>query len=71
MTSIEFSPLAPHDLAFSVSASIHLYNGSSLTPKSFSPLSSFSDVAYSPSFRCDGQLLAAGGESGLVQVRPF
>ncbi|ONK56326.1 uncharacterized protein A4U43_C10F6860 [Asparagus officinalis] len=68
VTSIEFSPLAPHDLAFSVSASIHLYSGSSLTPKSFSPLGSFSDVAYSPSFRCDGQLLAAGGESGLVQV---
>lgn len=68
VTSIEYSPVAPHDLAFAVSASIHLYNGSLLEPKSFSPLTSFSDVAYSPSFRCDGQLLAAGGESGLVQV---
>ncbi|KAJ6828317.1 protein SLOW WALKER 1 [Iris pallida] len=67
VTSLEFSPAAPHDLAVSVSASVRLYGGSSLEPKPFS-LTSFSDVAYSPSFRCDGKLLAAGGKSGVVQV---
>ncbi|KAG0473747.1 hypothetical protein HPP92_015604 [Vanilla planifolia] len=68
VTSLEFSPASPFDLAAASSASIHLFDGNSLSPKSHSPLSSFSDVAYSPSFRCDGALLACGGESGLVQV---
>ncbi|XP_072976239.1 protein SLOW WALKER 1 [Typha angustifolia] len=70
VTFLEFSPVPPFDLAAAVSASVHLFSGDSpdLSPKPFSPLSSFSDVAYSPSFRCDGSLLAAGGESGIVQV---
>lgn len=68
VTSFEFSPIHPFDLAAASSAAIHLFDGASLSPKSHSPLSSFSDIAYSPSFRCDGALLAAGGETGLVQV---
>ncbi|KAK8969049.1 WD-40 repeat-containing protein MSI1 [Platanthera guangdongensis] len=68
VTSLEFSPVYPFDLAAASSAAIHLFDGVTLSPKSHSPLSSFSDVAYSPSFRCDGALLATGGESGLVQV---
>ncbi|KAL0916182.1 hypothetical protein M5K25_013673 [Dendrobium thyrsiflorum] len=68
VTSLDFSPNHPFDLAAACSTAVHLFDGSSLSPKSHSPLSSFTDVAYSPSFRCDGALLAAGGESGLVQV---
>ncbi|CAA7408429.1 unnamed protein product [Spirodela intermedia] len=69
VTHLEFSPASPYDLAASVSANVNLYGGSpDLSPKSFSPLQHFEDVAYSPSFRCDGALLAAGGQSGLVQI---
>ncbi|XP_008792521.2 protein SLOW WALKER 1 [Phoenix dactylifera] len=68
VTALEFSPVPPHDLAAASSAAVYLFDGATLSPKPFSPLSSFSDVAYSPSFRCDGALLAAGGESGIVQV---
>ncbi|KAG6534960.1 protein SLOW WALKER 1-like [Zingiber officinale] len=71
VTALEFSPVAPFHLAAACSAAVHLYDGGSspsLAPLPHSPLSGFSDVAYSPSFRCDGSLLAAGGESGLVQV---
>ncbi|CAA6671335.1 unnamed protein product [Spirodela intermedia] len=69
VTHLEFSPVSPYDLAASVSANVNLYGGSpDLSPKSFSPLQHFEDVAYSPSFRCDGALLAAGGQSGLVQI---
>ncbi|XP_020599587.1 protein SLOW WALKER 1 [Phalaenopsis equestris] len=68
VTSLEFSPSPPFDLVAASSAALHLFDGASLSPKAHSPISSFTDVAYSPSFRCDGALLAAGGESGLVQV---
>lgn len=33
-----------------------------------STISAFKDIAYSASFRFDGKLIAAGGESGIVQV---
>ncbi|CAL9128713.1 unnamed protein product [Musa acuminata var. zebrina] len=71
VTALEFSPVAPYHVAAACSAAVHLFDGAaspSLAPLPHSPLSGFSDVAYSPSFRCDGALLAAGGESGLVQV---
>ncbi|XP_039114220.1 protein SLOW WALKER 1 [Dioscorea cayenensis subsp. rotundata] len=69
VSSLDFSPTAPHDLAVAASASIHLLDGSSISPKPYSPLSSgFSDLAHSPSFRSDGALLAAGDSSGLVHV---
>ncbi|WOK96376.1 hypothetical protein Cni_G05083 [Canna indica] len=71
VTALEFSPVAPFHLAAACSAAVHLFDGASspaLAPLPHSPLTSFSDIAYSPSFRCDGALLAAGGESGLVQV---
>ncbi|KAJ0989762.1 hypothetical protein J5N97_008118 [Dioscorea zingiberensis] len=69
VSALDFSPAAPHDLAAAASASIHLLDGSSLSPKPYSPLSAaFSDLAHSPSFRSDGALLAAGDSSGLVHV---
>ncbi|XP_078446108.1 transducin family protein / WD-40 repeat family protein [Wolffia australiana] len=68
VTDLEFSPTSPHDLAAAVSANINLYGGADLAPKPFSPIHHFDDVAFSPSFRCDGALLAVGGQSGLVQI---
>nr|QSQ68591.1 hypothetical protein PY_020209 [Puya raimondii] len=67
VTSLEFSPSPPFDLAAACSASIHLFHGGP-SPSPAATLSSFSDVAFSPSFRCDGALLAAGGASGVVQI---
>ncbi|OVA11426.1 WD40 repeat [Macleaya cordata] len=66
ITSIEFSPLSPNDFAATFSASVTLYSSQTFEPKS--TISSFNDIAYSATFRSDGKLLAAGGESGLVQV---
>ncbi|XP_042474870.1 protein SLOW WALKER 1 [Macadamia integrifolia] len=66
ITSIDFSPEPPHDFAATFSASVTLYSSQTLEPKF--KISSFTDVAYSATFRSDGKLLAAGGESGIVQV---
>ncbi|KMZ58677.1 putative U3 small nucleolar RNA-associated protein [Zostera marina] len=69
VSSLEFSPVSPNDLAATVSTSLLLFSGfESLSPKPFSPISNFSDVAYSPSYRYDGALVAAGGQSGLIQI---
>jgi U3 small nucleolar RNA-associated protein 15 len=43
-----------------------VYDGVTCEPKK--NILRFTDVAYSGSFRSDGQLLAAGGETGIVQV---
>ncbi|KAK1279891.1 hypothetical protein QJS04_geneDACA015164 [Acorus gramineus] len=67
VTALEFSPSAPHDLVAASSATLLLHEGLSLLPKSHH-ISDFPDVSYSPSFRCDGSLLASGCESGLIQV---
>ncbi|KAL5719741.1 hypothetical protein ACHQM5_012486 [Ranunculus cassubicifolius] len=66
ITSLEFSPLPPHDFISSFSASLTLYNSQTLEPKS--KFSSFKDTVYSPTFRSDGKLIAAGGETGLIQI---
>ncbi|XP_073314801.1 protein SLOW WALKER 1 [Primulina huaijiensis] len=66
ITSISFSPVAPHDFAAAHSATITVFSGQTLEPKS--NISSFSDAAASASFRCDGKLLAAGDLTGAVRV---
>ncbi|GMH02655.1 hypothetical protein Nepgr_004494 [Nepenthes gracilis] len=70
ITSIDFSPCPPHLFAVTHSASLSIYN--SHHPDSprqpVSTISAFTDVAYSASFRSDGKLIAAGGESGIIQV---
>ncbi|KAG9453361.1 hypothetical protein H6P81_006265 [Aristolochia fimbriata] len=66
ITSIEFSPSPPHDFAFSSSASVSIYDSKLCSSKA--TITSFNDIAYSPSFRSDGRLLAAGSHSGVVQV---
>jgi U3 small nucleolar RNA-associated protein 15 len=47
---------------------VTVYDGLSTAVKR--TFSRFSDKAYCGRFRADGKLLAAGGESGIVQVRP-
>ncbi|KAL6502830.1 hypothetical protein OROHE_023998 [Orobanche hederae] len=66
ITSISFSPVAPHDFAATHSASLTTFNGKTLDPRS--TISAFSDTAASASFRCDGKLLAAGDLTGTVHV---
>lgn len=43
-----------------------LYNGR--TQQLERQITRFKDIAYSGSYRVDGRLLTAGGESGIVQV---
>ncbi|GAB2291782.1 hypothetical protein Dimus_026035 [Dionaea muscipula] len=70
ITSIDFAPNPPHLFAATHSASLSIYNphhpDSPTEP--ISTISAFTDLAYSASFRSDGNLIAAGGESGLIQV---
>ncbi|KAI3449563.1 hypothetical protein Pfo_006228 [Paulownia fortunei] len=66
ITSLSFSPVAPHDFAASHSANLTIFAGKTLEPKF--TVTSFSDAAASASFRCDGKLLAAGDLTGTVHV---
>lgn len=66
ITSLTFSPAAPHDFAATYSASLSLFSSQTLSSKS--KIFSFSDIAYSASFRSDGLLLAASSQSGLIKV---
>ncbi|KAL2499815.1 Protein SLOW WALKER 1 [Abeliophyllum distichum] len=67
ITSIAFSPIAPHDFAATHSANITIFSGKTLEPKS-TIASAFADSATSAAFRCDGKLLAAGDLTGTVHV---
>jgi hypothetical protein len=49
-----------------MSPQVHIYDP--LTNNQTKTVSRFKDLAYSGSFKSDGKLLVAGGESGLVQV---
>lgn len=66
VTSIQFSPVDHYDFAVSSSTRVTIYDG--VTGEVKKTISRFTDVAYSGTFRSDGQLLAAGGETGIVQV---
>ena len=66
VSSIDFSAAPPHDFAATFSASLTIFSSDNFLPKT--TISSFSDVAFSAAFRFDGSLIAAGGQSGLVQV---
>lgn len=68
VAGLAFSPAAPHDLAAAASASVSLYDGRSLCQPPRTAAAALPDLAYSPSYRSDGRLLAAGCHSGLVQV---
>ncbi|KAI9278431.1 WD40-repeat-containing domain protein [Phascolomyces articulosus] len=66
VTSINFSPVSPHDFAVSSSARVQIY--SSKTHQAKKTISRFKDIAYSGSFRQDGKLVVAGDGTGLVQM---
>ncbi|KAI8149626.1 WD40-repeat-containing domain protein [Fennellomyces sp. T-0311] len=66
VSSIYFSPVAPHDFAVSSSARVQIY--SSKTHQAKKTISRFKDIAYSGSFRQDGKLIVAGDGTGLVQM---
>ncbi|XP_031473970.1 protein SLOW WALKER 1 [Nymphaea colorata] len=63
---VHFSPAPPHDFVLTSSASLTLFSSSTLRP--ISSITDFPDVAFSGAFRFDGKLVAAGCQSGVVQV---
>ncbi|ELR15292.1 U3 small nucleolar RNA-associated protein 15 family protein [Acanthamoeba castellanii str. Neff] len=66
VTSINFSPVSPHNFAVTSSSRVQIYSSASHKP--VKTLSRFRDVAYSASYRNDGKLLVAGGEVPVVQI---
>lgn len=66
VTCINFCPEPPHDFAVTSSTRVHIYDGNSCKLKK--TITKFKDVAYSGVFRSDGQIIAAGGETGVIQV---
>ncbi|KAJ3669372.1 hypothetical protein LUZ60_011322 [Juncus effusus] len=69
VNSVTFSPTSPSTLAAASSVSVRLFSRLSGDEQDISASNlSLPDLAYSPSFRCDGALVAAGCEKGVVQV---
>jgi len=66
VSHVAFCPARPHHLAATSGTRVVTYHGKTLKPKR--QFSRFSDTAYCGAWRPDGKLLAAGGETGLVQV---
>ncbi|KAL2631102.1 hypothetical protein R1flu_015788 [Riccia fluitans] len=66
VTNVHFCPAPPHDFAVTSSTRVTIYDGKTREVKK--TISRFSDVAYSGAYRGDGQLIVAGGETGLIQV---
>ena len=66
VTSIDFSPLYPYNYAVTSSTRVIIFDARNRRP--LTTLSRFKDKAYSGTFRSDGRLLVAGGETGHVQV---
>ncbi|KAJ2740396.1 U3 small nucleolar RNA-associated protein [Coemansia sp. BCRC 34301] len=66
VTSLEFSPITPHDLVVTASLRLQIYNGRTNQLKK--AITRFSGPAHSGSFRSDGKLIVAGDDSNLVQV---
>ncbi|GER54429.1 transducin family protein / WD-40 repeat family protein [Striga asiatica] len=66
ISSISFSPVAPHDFAAAHSTTISIFSGQTLDRRS--TISDFSDTITSTSFCCDRKLLAAGDLTDTVYV---
>ena len=66
VTYVEASPVAPYTLACTASTRVTLLDANTRQPKKV--MSRHKDVAYSASWKPDGKLIVAGGESKLVQV---
>ena len=66
VSHIEFRPQYPYNYAVTSSTRIVVFDAATRQPRR--TFSRFKDKAYSGSYRSDGRLLVAGGESGIVQV---
>ncbi|KAG8959706.1 hypothetical protein FRC03_007623, partial [Tulasnella sp. 419] len=66
ITSIHFSPTAPHRYAVTAAARVQIY--APRTQKIVKTIARFKDVARSGNIRQDGKLVVAGDDSGLIQV---
>ncbi|KAJ2394044.1 U3 small nucleolar RNA-associated protein [Coemansia sp. RSA 2559] len=66
VTSLEFSPVKPHDLVVTASTRLQVYNGRTGQVKR--TFARFTGPAHSGSFRSDGRLLVAGDDTNMVQV---
>ncbi|KAF8055723.1 utp15 [Scenedesmus sp. PABB004] len=66
VTHVDFCPTYPHHFAVTASTRVIIYDG--LTRQVRRTIGRFKDVAFSGTFRPDGRLLVAGGQTGIVQV---
>ncbi|QRV72659.1 U3 small nucleolar RNA-associated protein 15 [Ceratobasidium sp. AG-Ba] len=66
VTSIHFAPTAPH--RYAVTAGTHVQILAPRTHKVTKNISRFKDTARSANIRKDGKLLAAGDDTGLIQI---
>ncbi|KAJ2157663.1 U3 small nucleolar RNA-associated protein [Coemansia sp. RSA 552] len=66
VTSLEFSPVKPHDLLVAAAMRLQVYN--SRTSQLKKSITRFNGVARCGSYRSDGKLIVAGDDSNVVQV---
>jgi len=66
VTCVAFNPAKPGEVAITSSTRVVFYDATSGKMKR--QISKFKDVAYSGTYRSDGKLMAAGGESGIIQI---
>lgn len=67
ITHVQFAPSRPHRLAVTASSEVKIY--APRTNKVVKTVARFKETARSGEIRYDGNLLVAGDDSGLVQVR--
>jgi len=65
-SSIEFSPVAPHDFAVASSLQVDIF--STETNALYRSLTRFKDIVRCASYRHDGKMLAGGDEKGQCQL---
>ena len=65
-STLHFSPTESAEVAVTSGSRIQIYDANTARVKR--QISKFKDVAYSGTYRSDGKLMAAGGESCAVQV---
>ncbi|KAI9140620.1 WD40-repeat-containing domain protein [Paraphysoderma sedebokerense] len=68
ITSLEFFPNHPHNLLSTISSRIHIYKSTSPTKETLKVISRFKEPALCVDVRADGQLIAAGDETGEVKI---
>lgn len=66
VTTLDWSPAAPHDLAVTASTRVAVLDARTLETRHL--ITKFRSAALSGRFRADGRLLCAGDEAGVVRV---